>query len=318
MSFRGEQRGRPGRARERVLRVNRERLVALASLMLVAVVVAVIVLTSVLGSGSRSSKPGAAASAGNAPVSRATGRPGSATVPILVYHVINARPAQSTALPALYVPASEFSGQMHALKANGWHAVTLDQLEAYWTRGVPVGPGKPVVITFDTGYTSQYANALPVLKELGWVGVENLQLSGLPPSEGGLTDAQVRDLIAAGWELDTQGTGHDDLTTLDAAQLSDRVATPRQLLRSRYGVPVDWFSYPSGDYDATVIGAVRAAGYVGATTVSPGWASPQQDRFRLPRLAVVGGTSPSQLLAQIASAKATTSSPSAYSGQGLA
>jgi len=322
MSFREEKRGHPEQERERQSRVRRGRLVALGSLISVAAVVAVIVLSSVLGSGSHPSRPGAAASARHArsgrSASRGTAQPGTASVPILVYHVINARPVGSTALPALYVPTDEFSSQMDALNANGWHAVTLDQVEAYWMRGVSLGPGKPVVITFDNGYASQYTNALPVLKGLGWVGVEDLQLSGLPPSEGGLTDAQVRGLLAAGWELDTQGITHADLTTLDPAQLTNEVATARQTLRSGYGVPVNWFSYPSGDYNPTVIAAVRAAGYVGATTVNPGWASPQQDRFRLPRLVVTGGTSPSQLLAQIEAAKATTSIPSAYSGPGIA
>ena len=99
--------------------------------------------------------------------------------------------------------------------------------------------------------------------------------------------------------------------------MSAEVATARQTLRGRYGVPVNWFSYPTGDYDATVIAAVSAAGYVGAATVNPGWASPQQDRFRLPRLVVVAGTSPAQLLAQIAAAKATTSVPASHSGPGL-
>lgn len=238
-------------------------------------------------------------------------------MPILTYHVINVPPPQSAAPPAIYVPADEFSSQMEALKGDGWHAVTLDQLEAYWTRGVALGPGKPIVITFDTGYASQYTNALPVLKRLGWVGVENLQLDGLPPSDGGLTDSQVRGLLAAGWELGTQGVSGADLTTLDAQQLGYEVTTARQLLHSRYGVPVNWFSYPLGDYDATVIAAVRAAGFVGATTVVSGWASPQQDRFRLPRVQVIGGTSPSELLSQIASAKADLSAPPADSGTGV-
>jgi hypothetical protein len=73
-----------------------------------------------------------------------------------------------------------------------------------------------------------------------------------------------------------------------------------------------------GDYDATVIAAVRSAGFVGATTTISGWASPQQDRFRLPRLEVVGGTSPSQLLSQIASAQGTTSAPPSYNDSGTA
>jgi peptidoglycan/xylan/chitin deacetylase (PgdA/CDA1 family) len=257
-------------------------------------------------------------STGAAGASSGAGAPGTATVPILMYHVINTAPPQSSALPALYVPADEFSSQMDALKADGWHAVTLNQLEAYWTHGVPLGPGKPIVISFDRGYASQYTSALPVLKRLGWVGVENLEVNGLSSSQGGLTDSQVRGLIAAGWEVDTEGISHADLITLGSDQLRNEVATARQTLHGRYGVPVNWFSYPYGHYDATVIAAVRAAGFVGSTTVIPGWASPLQDRYRLPRVPVLSNTSPDQLLSQIASAEANTSAPPAYSGPGLA
>ena len=177
---------------------------------------------------------------------------------------------------------------------------------------------KPIVLTFDNGYASQYENALPILKRLGWVGNENIQLTGLPPSQGGLTDAQVRGLIAAGWELDTQGISHADLITLDAAQLEYQVATARQTLQKRYDVPVNWFCYPSGHYDATVIAAVKGAGFVGSTTVIPGWASPGEDPYRLPRLRVLGGTSPSALLEQIAGAEADGTPPASYGGVGTA
>ena len=295
--------------------MRRERLVALGSLILVAVVVGAIVIAYAVGSGSGGSRSAAAKGIIG---SGRIGAPGTATVPILMYHVIGAPPPQSSAPPALYVPADEFAREMDALKAGGWHAVTLDQLEAYWTRGVPLGPGSPMVITFDRGYASQYTSALPVLRRLGWVGVENLQVNGLSPSDGGLSDAQVRGLIAAGWELDTQGISHADLVTLDSGQLAYEVTTARQILRSRYGAPVNWYSYPSGDYDATVIAAVRSAGFFGSTTVNPGWASPQQNRYALPRLQVLSGTTGPQLLARIAAAKATTSAPSAYTGAGLA
>lgn len=268
-----------------------------------------------------SSKPsagahGSGAGTGGAPstvAAKGTGVPGNATVPILMYHVINPPPAGAP-FPSLYVPADEFAQQMDALKSAGWHAVTMDQLRANWTRGVPLGPGKPVVITFDNGYSSQYTNALPVLKRLGWTGVENIQLLGLPPSEGGLTDQQVRGLLAAGWELDTQGMTHADLIRLDAAGLQYQIAHARQLLKSRYGAAVNWFCYPSGHYDSTVIDAVKAAGFVGSTTVVPGWASRANDPYMLPRLRVVGGTSGPALLEQIAQIEHSPAPPSSYGG----
>jgi peptidoglycan/xylan/chitin deacetylase (PgdA/CDA1 family) len=230
-----------------------------------------------------------------------------------MYHVI-AAPPPGAPFPGLYVAPSEFAEQMRALKGAGWHAVTLDQVAAYWQRGAPLAGGKPVVLTFDNGYRSQYTQALPVLRELGWVGDENIQLSGLPPSQGGLSPEQVRGLIAAGWELDTQGYSHADLVRLGAEELHYQVATTRHALQQRYGVPVNWFCYPSGHYDATVIAAVKAAGFVGSTTVIPGWAAPEEDRYRLHRLRVLGGTSAPALLSLIAGSRAGAPAPSEYSG----
>ena len=89
-------------------------------------------------------------------------------------------------------------------------------------------------------------------------------------------------MVAAGWELDTQGFSHADLVTLDDAELHYQVAVARQVIRQRFGVPVNWFCYPSGHYDSRVIAEVKAAGYTGSTTVVPGWAHPDDDPYRLP------------------------------------
>jgi peptidoglycan/xylan/chitin deacetylase (PgdA/CDA1 family) len=333
---------RLARERERRARAHRNRVVAVFAL-IVVVAVAMVIGLAAGGSGStrtpsatnaartrHHTAPGTSSArtghaktfaASRLPRSTvtgvATGKPGTATVPVLMYHVINPPPSGAP-FPGLYVPSDEFAAQMQALKNAGWHAVTMDQLEAYWKRGVPLGPGKPIVLTFDNGYASQYENALPILKRLGWVGNENIQLTGLPRSQGGLTDAQVRTMIAAGWELDTQGISHADLITLDASQLEYQVASARQMLQKRYGVPVNWFCYPSGHYDETVVAAVKAAGFVGSTTVIPGWASPSEDPYRLPRLRVLGGTSPAALIDQISSAESSGAPPASYGGAGTA
>ena len=243
----------------------------------------------------------------------ATGRPGTAAVPILMYHVIASAPAGAP-FPGLYVTPEEFSAQMHALARAGWTAVTQDQVEAYWRRGISLPRGKPIVVSFDNGYQSQYTNALPVLRSLGWAGNENIQLTGLPPSQGGLSRRQVRGLIAAGWELDTQGISHADLITLDAQQLREQTAGARKTIERRYGVPVNWFCYPSGHYDATVVAAVKAAGFVGSTTVVPGWAKAGGDPYRLPRLRVLGGTSAQALLSELAAIRSDQSPPASYNG----
>jgi peptidoglycan/xylan/chitin deacetylase (PgdA/CDA1 family) len=230
-----------------------------------------------------------------------------------MYHVI-AAPPPGAPFPGLYVSPAQFAEQMQALKDGGWRAVTLDQLAANWRTGASLGAGKPIVLTFDNGYQSQFTQALPVLQRLGWVGDENIQLSGLPPSQGGLGQSQIRGLVAAGWELDTQGFSHADLITLGAERLNYEVAVTRRTLQQRYHVPVNWFCYPSGHYDATVVSVVKAAGYAGSTTVVPGWAHPRDDPYRLHRLRVLGGTTGQALLAQVSSAREDPPAPTSYKG----
>ena len=122
----------------------------------------------------------------------ASGHPGNASVPVLMYHVI-APPPAGAPFPGLYVTPSEFSEQMHALAAP---AGTRSRSISWRPTGAKAprwAPGKPIVVSFDNGYHSQYSQALPVLRSLGWVGDENIQLTGLPPSQGGSAAARSRD-----------------------------------------------------------------------------------------------------------------------------
>lgn len=257
---------------------------------------------------------GKAGSGGEATESASDGLPQAprdVAVPILMYHVINP-PPPGAPFPGLYVPAPEFREQMEALKQAGFDGVTLSELWQHWQTGAPLPGGRPIVISFDNGYQSQYSNALPVLKKLHWKAIENIQISGLPPSQGGLSESQVRGLLSAGWELDTQGYSHAELTILTPAELRFQIAATRRTLQQRYHVPVRWFCYPSGHYNAAVIAEVKAAGFLGSTTVTPGWAKPGGDPYTLPRLRVLRGTSGTELINLIEGTKEDPAPPAIY------
>jgi peptidoglycan/xylan/chitin deacetylase (PgdA/CDA1 family) len=220
-------------------------------------------------------------------------------VPILMYHVVS-DPLSGSPYPDLYVPRAQFQDQMQALQRAGYTAVTLQEAWDSWHAHGPL-PRRPVVVSFDDGYHSHFTNALPVLRALGWPGVLNLELKNVR-SDYGLTVVQVRALIAAGWELDSHTIDHPDLTTVGAAMLQHEVADSRAELRRRFGVPVNFFCYPAGRYNDAVIGAVRRAGYLAATTTNAGLARPgETDRFTLARVRVGNGVSGASLVAQLAS-----------------
>ncbi|MGH2924793.1 MAG: polysaccharide deacetylase family protein [Solirubrobacterales bacterium] len=217
-----------------------------------------------------STPPPASAAAPGTPAASAASKAGWAAhpgpVPILEYHAIQP-PVPGAAYPQLFVPQADFQRQMQWLKDNGYEAVTLDQVEAAWFRNGELPP-KPVVVSFDDGYRSQYVAAFPEMQRLGWRGVLNLVARG-----SDLSDADARKMVDAGWELASHTITHADLTTLDSAGLEREVTGSRRILRRRFGGSVDNFCYPAGRYDATVIAAVRRAGYVGAQSEVPGLAS---------------------------------------------
>ena len=208
---------------------------------------------------------------------------GSRPVPILMYHVIST-PPPAAADPGLYVRPADFAGQMGWLERHGYHAVTLDRAYDSWTAGVPL-PHRPVVVSFDDGYLSDSTRAFPVLRRYRWPGVLNLQVDFLGPR--GLPAWRVRELLASGWELDAHTFTHPDLTAVDDARLWREVDGSRLAIRRLFHVPVDFFCYPGGRYDARVIRDVREAGYLGATTTNYGLARPP-NYFTLDRIRVDG------------------------------
>jgi peptidoglycan/xylan/chitin deacetylase (PgdA/CDA1 family) len=228
----------------------------------------------------------AAAVAAGAAASVADGGPSrtrtDGAVPVLMYHVVADPPARAP-FPELYVSGADFDAQMAWLERNGYHAVTLTAVYDYWFRQRPL-PSRPVVVSFDDGYHSQLATAAPVLRRLGWPGVINLEVRNTRVSWG-LRPPAVRRLIADGWELAAHTLTHPDLRFVSDTQLQDEVAGSRTALQRMFGVPVNFFCYPAGRYDDRVVAAVRAAGYLGATTTDEGLAVPTE-LFTLKRVRI--------------------------------
>ena len=189
---------------------------------------------------------------------------------------------------------SQFERQVAALDREGYRAVTIGRVWQAW-RGEASLPRRPVVLSFDDGYRSHYRAALPALRARSWPGVLNLQVDRLGVA-GGLTRAQVREMLAAGWELDSASSTGPDLTAVGRPRLRRELVDSRKAIERVFGVTPNFFCFPGGRVDDRAKAAVRAAGYLAATTTRPGVAAPGGDRYALPRIGVDGGMSPSALL----------------------
>jgi peptidoglycan/xylan/chitin deacetylase (PgdA/CDA1 family) len=217
-------------------------------------------------------------------------------VPVLMYHVIGTPPT-SAPYPELFVARPLFAAQIAGLAGAGYHAVTLDRVWQAWHGRAPLPP-RPIVLSFDDGYRGDFGAAMPILHRRGWPGVLNLLVANLHRHGWGLKTWMVQRMIANGWEVDSHTLTHPDLAILGRAQLRHEVHGSRAALRRLFHVPVPFFCYPSGAFDAAVIGAVRRAGYLGATTEIAGLARRSQP-YTLARVRVDAGESPADLLKTI-------------------
>ncbi len=85
----------------------------------------------------------------------------TASVPILTYHETYAEQHEYGITTEL------FESHMKALKEAGFTAIGFDDLKNYVEQGWPL-PEKPVVITFDDGYSCNFEEAGPVLEKYGF------------------------------------------------------------------------------------------------------------------------------------------------------
>ncbi len=215
-----------------------------------------------------------------------------ARVPILMYHVIADAPP-GTAFPDLWVGPDRFAAQVAALADAGFSAITMAELWAAWHDGGRL-PERPIVLSFDDGGLSHAMGAAPVLLERRWPGVLNLTVQNL--GKDGLPMWGARRLLRQGWEIGSHTSTHPDITTLDDAGLTRELAGSRRAIKRQLGVEPEFFCYPAGRNDARSRAAVKAAGYLGATTVEPGIAARTDDPFLLPRIRVEPSTTPQALV----------------------
>jgi len=205
-------------------------------------------------------------------------------VPILVYHHVQGWLGGNS---YMYVSTSQFAGQLRYLRSHGYQPVTMRQVWDDWTGKADL-PRRPVVLSFDDGYTDQYFKAARLLRRYHWPAVLNL----VARRGTALSDAQVRRMVKWGWEIGSHTLGHPILTRCSAATLRRELVLSRRILQRSFDVPVDFLCYPGGAYDGRVMRAVRDAGYLAATSIRYGAATPR-GRFALPRIAVYWGESQS-------------------------
>lgn len=202
----------------------------------------------------------------------------SKPVPILMYHSIDYEKDNE-----LRIPKEKFREQMQYLKDDGFNPISLEQLYSNIVFGTEL-PEKPIVLTFDDGYSDNYNNAYPVLKEFGFKAAIFV-ITGCIGSGPYLNSDQLKELDKNGIEIFPHTVTHKKkLNELSVDEQKVEILDSKVTLESLLGRQKDYFAYPYGGYNNDTIKLLQETGYKMAVTTETGLADKSDGIYKLKRI----------------------------------
>ena len=151
-----------------------------------------------------------------------------------------------------------------------------------------------VVLTFDDGFCDVFDHALPLLRQYRLRSVLFLvsdllgkfnewQLMKGDVEEPLMDAAQVREWLSSGQQIGSHTKTHPRLTQIPPATAREEIFGSKKALEDRFGIPIDNFCYPYGEWNEAVRDLVIEAGYKTASTSHYGINTADTSPFELNR-----------------------------------
>lgn len=141
------------------------------------------------------------------------------------------------------------------LTGNGWLQTDDYSILPYKPSSFSQGL---VSLTFDDGWQSIYANALPLLKKYGFVSTQYIISGTINGGDGYMTSTQIKAFKTQGSEIASHTVSHPDLTTLTAKQLDQELSQSRATIQRLFGTDTALnFASPYGSYNPTAVTVMK-------------------------------------------------------------
>lgn len=222
-------------------------------------------------------------------------------IPILLYHnLVKNIEGENT---VVNITPEKFRLHMTALKEEGFEAITYDDYYDYIKNDAPL-PEKPVIITFDDGYLSNYELAYPILKDLdvkatifivtSTVGVYSEQEVSFPH----FTWSQAKEMEESGIiDIQSHSHTHSDMTIIDLNDAVRELRLSKYLIETNLDKECRYFAYPYGAHNELHLRLAREAGYVMQSLLgNNGYNTKHTPAERLNRITIWGNITAEDLI----------------------
>lgn len=166
-------------------------------------------------------------------------------VPILMYHAVS---DDCWGIPALFVSPKKLEEQLQYLQENGYTTVTFEDFDRLGQIE------KPVMLTFDDGYSDNYTELFPILQKYQAKATIFLIYDKLDQLPYYLTREQIKEMDASGLvSFQSHTMTHRDLDTLNEQEQQYELAQAKLELTRLLGKEVFVIAYPTGKWDENTL-----------------------------------------------------------------
>lgn len=172
----------------------------------------------------------------------------------LLYHDVAAAPPGVSGGPEHYsVSVTGFGAQLDLIAAEGCVGVSVGR--------ALTESGPTVAISFDDGTAGMYEHAFPMLAEHRMTATFYVTTSWIGRA-GYMTWPQLREMAAAGMEIQSHTRSHPFLSELNITRLREELRGSKEDLDAHLGQETDQIALPGGDAPrGTSWEEIAAAGY---------------------------------------------------------
>lgn len=186
-------------------------------------------------------------------------------VPVMMYHNVG-----YTDKPRMnYVTPENFAKHMAYLHKHHYHVIAFSEL-ADSIRERKALPRNSVVITFDDGFMDNYTNAFPILKQYNFSAIIFV-VTDIINKPDFLTWDQIKEMEKSSISFGSHTRLHTYLPSLDKAEQRNQIQVSKEILEQQLGHPIEYFAYPSGGFNDSILSILKEAGYKGACTTNRGY-----------------------------------------------
>ena len=201
--------------------------------------------------------------------------------PILEYHQVTNEKLDPD-FEIYNVPPDDFNAQLDFLQSEGYTTITLQDFMRV-VHGKGSLPTKPIVLTFDDGYSDNFSDMFPILKAHGMKAVVYV-ITNQIGQKNYLKFNELKEMQQYGIEIGSHTADHLDLTTLDPQ------TQRRQLKESK--IFLEWsglntiysLSYPNGAFNSDLVKILQEENYLTAVTGEAGLNTLKTNPFELYRV----------------------------------